>query len=529
MVSRFFTLSRKALWISAAGVLLLFAAALAAALAYEWYRVTNFEFQRLSAQARVIDENIVRQLEGANNALLSVDRDWDSFAQNGNGLALTNLRLRALSDSIPGVRTMTVMDKRGEVIASNRKELIGRVFADREYFTTAVRNPDPNSLYLSEPYKSVLGTYSVNLVRVSLTSFGEVERVHALTLDPEFFNVLLSSVRFEDDVWVSLAQSKGALLLRIPEAPALLGQDLNRPGSFFTRHMSSGSAATLLTGETGTTKTPAWMAQRTIQPQNLNMQGAFVVAVARIPSQALETWYHAALAGAIMWIVACLGTVNFLWMVNRKQLAANLLLTESERQRQRAEENVRHMAFYDTLTDLPNRRLLYDRISQSMAASIRHRRYSALLFLDLDGFKQLNDAHGHEKGDQLLKGVALRLQAEIRRDDTAARIGGDEFVIMLAELSGEIDIASKSAAVIAEKVLASLAQDHDLNGLSYRCTASLGLTLFGHMDESIDAIINRADEAMYEAKASGRNAFKVALPDGITTGSAKSASLGATD
>jgi diguanylate cyclase (GGDEF)-like protein/PAS domain S-box-containing protein len=177
-------------------------------------------------------------------------------------------------------------------------------------------------------------------------------------------------------------------------------------------------------------------------------------------------------------------------------------------ERKAAEETIRNMAFYDALTQLPNRRLLMDRLQQAQALSARNRAYSALLFIDLDKFKLLNDQHGHDKGDLLLQQVARRLQQCVRESDTVSRLGGDEFVLLLEALSVDVDEARAQAERVGAKVLATLNEDYDLGGLAYHSTPSVGVALFQGRENSGDDLLKQADLAMYNAKAAGRNQLR---------------------
>ena len=176
--------------------------------------------------------------------------------------------------------------------------------------------------------------------------------------------------------------------------------------------------------------------------------------------------------------------------------------------RKTAEEKIMNLAFYDPLTFLPNRRLLMDRLEQAMAGGVRHHRKGALLFVDLDNFKKLNDTLGHDKGDILLQQVAKRLITCTRDIDTVARLGGDEFVIMLEDLSEESIEAAMQAEVVGEKILTALNLGYQLAGIEHRSTPSIGITLFGETLESIEEPIKRADLAMYQAKSAGRNTMR---------------------
>ncbi|MEI6706879.1 MAG: diguanylate cyclase [Methylococcales bacterium] len=181
------------------------------------------------------------------------------------------------------------------------------------------------------------------------------------------------------------------------------------------------------------------------------------------------------------------------------------------------EEQLHQLAFYDPLTKLPNRRLLNDRLSQAIASSKRSGYYGALMFLDMDNFKQLNDSYGHELGDILLVEVANRLTDCVREIDTIARFGGDEFVIVLHELDVNKDEAKIRAAIVAEKVRATLAKPYLLkllpkekseNIVEYHCAVSIGVNLFIGDEISESDILKWADAAMYQAKESGRNLIR---------------------
>lgn len=179
--------------------------------------------------------------------------------------------------------------------------------------------------------------------------------------------------------------------------------------------------------------------------------------------------------------------------------------------RKEAEMQIRNLAFYDPLTALPNRRLLTDRVTQLLAASARSGRYAALMMIDLDHFKTLNDTMGHDVGDQLLVQVAERLSAAVRECDTVARIGGDEFVVMLQDLSADEKIAATQVETVAAKILGALNQPYPLKGLDaggYRNTPSIGITQFCGRKEGFDVLLKQADIALYQAKDAGRNTIR---------------------
>ncbi|MDO8250709.1 MAG: EAL domain-containing protein [Rhodoferax sp.] len=173
--------------------------------------------------------------------------------------------------------------------------------------------------------------------------------------------------------------------------------------------------------------------------------------------------------------------------------------------RKAAEAEIQQMAFYDSLTGLPNRRLFSDRLKQALTNSSRRHRNGALLFIDLDNFKNLNDTYGHDQGDLLLRQVAERLNYCVREGDTVARLGGDEFVVMLQELGDNPSDAAKRAEAVGQKMLDTLGQPYQFSHFTYHSSASLGVALFNESHDSVDELLKRADLALYQAKDAGRN------------------------
>ncbi|XDD51645.1 diguanylate cyclase [Leptospira sp. WS92.C1] len=173
-------------------------------------------------------------------------------------------------------------------------------------------------------------------------------------------------------------------------------------------------------------------------------------------------------------------------------------------QRQMAEEYLRYLAYHDYLTGLPNRTLFYERMEASIEQSTRHSRNLALLFLDLDDFKTVNDSLGHDAGDILLKQLAGRLKSEVRKDDTVARLAGDEFVIILNDIASVSDVKE-----VAEKILKGLDENFQLGDAEIKVTASIGISLFPLHGTEVENLIRYADTAMYLAKQKGKNAYTI--------------------
>jgi diguanylate cyclase (GGDEF)-like protein/PAS domain S-box-containing protein len=175
---------------------------------------------------------------------------------------------------------------------------------------------------------------------------------------------------------------------------------------------------------------------------------------------------------------------------------------------------IRRLAFYDPLTELANRRLLMERLEHALAASGQVQRYGALMYIDMDRFKTLNDTRGHQAGDEMLKQIAQRLQSSVREVDTVARLGGDEFVVLFEGLNQEKAKAVFEAERLAEKIWLALSQPYDLGKFEFVSTPSIGVTLFmDHRDGGVEDILRKADAAMYQAKQAGRNTIRMFDPE----------------
>ncbi|MFH2140665.1 MAG: diguanylate cyclase [Pseudomonadota bacterium] len=220
--------------------------------------------------------------------------------------------------------------------------------------------------------------------------------------------------------------------------------------------------------------------------------------------------------GSVLWV-----EITTRYARNEQGDVIVLGVTRDISERKQAEEQIRNLAFYDPLTQLPNRRLLLDRFNLVIAACKRSKRHAALMFIDLDNFKPLNDKQGHDVGDLLLIEVAQRMTDCVREVDTVARFGGDEFVVMLNELSTDREVSMQRASDIAEKIRQALGEPYRLcvareQGeplvVEHRCTASLGVVLFDRHCSSSEDLLRLADDAMYQAKEGGRNQVRYLEP-----------------
>jgi diguanylate cyclase (GGDEF)-like protein len=217
-----------------------------------------------------------------------------------------------------------------------------------------------------------------------------------------------------------------------------------------------------------------------------------------------RTWWFLGVCGLLPVLIA---TAVIRWRVARVE--------KREREVQElvdAHQVINNLAFYDPLTSLPNRRLLLDRLQQSLTASARSGSLRGLLFIDLDNFKSLNDTLGHPAGDMVLQETARRLTGTVRKSDTAARLGGDEFVVILEDMGAIPEAAANEVELVAEKILDAIGKPYMLVGRACLSSASIGITIFGAQGETANEILQQADIALYQAKSVGRNSVRFFAP-----------------
>ena len=488
-------------WVVYCVALVILGGFIALSLAQEHRHIESEERDRLAKQTAVVEQNLKPQLLLANRVIEDVLKNLPTWQADNDNFERGNRELQVINDTLIGIRPILIIRADGVVSASSNEKLIGMNFTHREYFKTAQRNPDPTILHISAPFKTVLDTYVVSVFRTIRAPDGGFGGIVIVSVVPEYFSILLESVRYAPDMATSLAHGDGKLFLTSPVQPNTNGKDLAQPGSFFTQHRESGNPVDVYSGNTYATGARRLIAIRTLRLTDPPMDKPLVIAASRDVDVLFAPWYRELfMQGSLFGVISIVSTAGLLLLQRRRR--------DQFKERQHADEQIRKLAFFDQLTGLPNRILLMDRLRQAMAASDRSASHGAVLFIDLDNFKTLNDTLGHDMGDLLLKQVGERLGACLRATDTVARLGGDEFVVMLTELSAHEGEAAQQVAVVGNMILATLADTYELNALPYRSTSSIGAALFKGTAMVTDDLLKQADLAMYKAKAEGRNALR---------------------
>lgn len=207
-----------------------------------------------------------------------------------------------------------------------------------------------------------------------------------------------------------------------------------------------------------------------------------------------------------------LALVNVTAVTNNSQLTHYVFMLTDITEKKVAEEKILELAFYDPLTKLPNRRLLLDRLEHSISVSARNNQYSAVLFIDLDNFKTLNDTKGHDYGDIFLVEIAERLKSCAREGDSVARLGGDEFIIVLHEIANDSNMAIKNTETVCNKIRQVINQPCVIKGYTHQSSASIGVSFFYNDNVLVSELLKQADTAMYSAKSAGRNSTRIYDP-----------------
>lgn len=753
----------KARFVGQWGVMLLALTLLAGAVVHNLYKsyqdIRTGEEHRLLTQVRVLDVNLSSRLQGTDRILLAIRNDLANVPADRWSGVMTSRRLEVLAGVMPGVLSILAVDGKGIIRLSNRKNLLGSDVSHREYFKTALHNPDPSLLFVSPPFKTLIGVWSMTLVRVIHNAQGEFAGITVASLNPDYFKTVLGSVNYAPDMWSAIAHGDGVQFLIAPERDAQQGKNIARPGSLFSRHIAGGTHESIMSGTVFATGEQRLMAQLTIRPAALHMDKPLAVAASRDLSAIFRTWRsHAwqqgvtftaimliavtALTGfqlyqskhllqttlaqsalrdtrqqlmeiidflpdatfvvdqdnkVVIWnramekmsgvpkeeiigrgdheysipfygcrrphlldlldlddselatryanirrdgeilnaetfcpalhggkgsyvwatavplynssghrvgtiesirdiserkksdeylrklthgiensasavlITDIQGTIEYvnhkfsqltgytpeeaigrnprilksestprevfdnLWqtilsgrewrgeLLNRRRngevywsitsisplynddgkITHFIANVEDINERKNAEATIERLAYYDPLTDLPNRRMMQDRLELALKRCRRQESAAALLYIDLDRFKHINDSLGHPAGDKLLREMADRFTKNLRDDDIVCRMGGDEFAVILHDIHHAED-----AVPVARKLLEAVAEPLMLEGSEVVVTGSVGIALFPRDGDDGRTLEKHADLALYHAKEEGKNTFR---------------------
>ncbi|WP_310494007.1 PAS domain S-box protein [Dechloromonas sp.] len=338
---------------------------------------------RIEAEARSRLENhsliVVNELERRLKSIsVVIDNLRDTLpAQRSqpNGQAIVTHELSMLTQALEGVRTLAYFDAGGTVLASNRSHLPGQNFAQREYFQTVLKNPDPDKLYLSEPFVTTLGAYTMTLARMVKGPSGEFAGIVTASIDNDSIGTLLHSIHAGRETTLSVMHGSGKLLVLIPEQEkTTTGLSVNVPGSFFQRHTASGQPASLMTGMSYALGSERLMSMRTLQPEGLRMTSSLVIGAARDLDEIFAPWKTQASTRALLFLLVATGSTLLLFQYQRGQKAFDRQIQQKNEENQRA-----LLTFQRFIDHIPGAAYLKDADSRVLMAN---RGFQTLLGMD---------------------------------------------------------------------------------------------------------------------------------------------------
>ncbi|MGE3259225.1 MAG: diguanylate cyclase, partial [Geobacter sp.] len=617
-MSRKFEKGFLAQWVVLAVGLVLLGGAVAHNLYKIHHDIMVGERHRLQTQARVVSDNLTVQIAAADRIITALRSELSGRDPAAWQRVIAEKQMKLFQDVLPGIRVLNAIDADGRIRLSNRDELVGRSMAQRDYFIHARDARNKDILFDSSPFRTLLGAWGVTLVRVVKGHDGAFGGIIAATLNPDYFQTLLRSVNYSQDMVTAIIHGDGLIFTMEPKRVELSGKNLNLPGTFFSAHRESGKQENLYSGTLYATNDQRLMIFKTFQPEQLQLEKPLMVLAARRLDAVTADWrthtrYQTAtfLAITLLASLALLvyqrrqnqllqeaeavndhlrklqlgvensasgvlitdvnGTIEYvnrkftqvtgytaaeavghnprilksestprevfqeLWstilrgeewhgeLLNRRksgevywsvasisplrneagQITHFIANVEDINERKNAEATIERLAYFDPLTDLPNRRMLQDRLEQGLKRSRRQDNGMALLYIDLDRFKQVNDSLGHPAGDRLLKELSRRLRAVLRDDDVVCRLGGDEFAVILHDIHHEEDVVP-----VLNKLLHIIEQPVVLEEGELFISASIGVSLYPKDGEDAKTLEKHADMALYHAKEEGKNTFR---------------------
>ncbi len=516
------------------------------------------------------------------------------------------------------VRTLSILDSTGKVVASNQNQLIGQSFPERDYFRIPQKAPNNSILYVSPPFRTITGGWLIALSRSIVDTNGKFAGVATASLDPTDFCLILNAVRDSPQTWAALAHGDGTLFVWESLSRDIQGLNLSTPESLFTKHIHSGNGTSFFIDEIAANGERSMIAIQTIKPDALHMNTPLVLGLGRNLENHYSEWsVHARYHFLVYFLMVGIGggvllttqqtrhsailrsetaeaqlievsaelasffniTPSLLCIMNfdgsyrkinpawnkymgyshtdlagqsfydffhpedrttvvsairelqhgntiRNLVARFKKIDGSYRHlewagakcndslflaafdvtaRVEEEEQLQAMAFHDQLTGLPNRTLMFDRLNQAISSAGRGGKKTGVLFLDLDGFKAINDTYGHDTGDTVLKTFSHKLVQAVRNVDTVARLGGDEFVIILKDIQ-----TTNDAVIAAEKILEKTRKAIYIDKYKYiHIGASIGISIWPDNGTDINDLLLAADMAMYKSKKNGKNCYSL--------------------
>lgn len=451
----------------------------------------NSEEQRLLNLLNAFHDNLVRDLVTIDNALDTLQGDLPTWLSEEDGQNRAMRRMRSIRNTINGVSSVLIIEDTGQVWSADTDEHIGTQVKPYELPSTGTHTA--KQLYVVAPEKTGQGEWILTLVKRVSVPARSFSAQAIIRLTPDAFQYLARSVLFSGDTRAAIVHSGGMMFLNAGLQDVSSGISLACPDSVLNVHLRSGRNVSILHAETVQNKEKRLLVIRTLVHPHLDINPPLVVSISRSSKAIYEIVDQARLMYLMLYVLIILILVCGLLILDRREI-------EIESEKARIRMDLERMALHDPLTGLCNRRMLTDNLQQYLARNKRTGSLLAVLFIDLDGFKVVNDTLGHDTGDALLKALAERMKALLRASDTLARLGGDEFIAVIHDVTNR-----ESCKQTAKRLLEAASTPFLINGTSVRISASIGIRLSSTGEVPVEMLIQEADQAMYHAKQAGKN------------------------
>ena len=450
---------------------------------------------------QVLEENVLATFNNADLLLREVQRNVrPEDIRRSHGISRSREQelhalLKSQVDSVPAVAVIRITDAKGDNVYSSLDWIPHINISDRKYFQRQ-RADATAGLVISAPLISrTTGKWTFILSRRLNFKDGSFAGIILVILDLNYFHHLYHTLNLGTHGLVALFDSDLRLAARYPSSENNMGKIANLHAK---KYIDTGITHTVYHAKAALDNIQRMIGYRQVA-------GLPLIVFAGIAEEDyLAEWHRHIWQSSFGVMIFSFIVIGFVLLQRRAEDA----LRRSEVKSKSDEEKITYLAFYDRLTGLPNRQLLTDRLNQAVVASARSGKKGALLFIDLDNFKTVIDTHGYDMADLILKQAAQRLELCVRNSDSVSRIDGDEFVVLLENLSAKPLEAAAQTEIIGEKILTSLSQPYQLDTYEHHGTASIGVTLFNGSQLATDELLKQADIAMYQAKKAGRNTLR---------------------
>lgn len=500
------------------------------------------EIEQLSNMTTVLHTSIQNDLLLVDRALATLVYDMAEWRREDNSQYKAFRRLRAMRQTLSGVSAFYLVLDDGYIWAASYLSEQDRYYPDSPFLDNIIATASLGRLYLGPPNLDQQGLINMTAVKRLAIPGTELTVTAIAMLNPASFSTLLKSVLYTKDTIAAIYYEDGTVFALADRNGLSSGMSAAAPQSLFNKHKAEGFLSSIQKGKLVITGDSRVIAFKTIASDRIILDTSLTVAISRNYSVLItETVSSYVLVTLLYLVITILVFAGLIILERRRALL--------EQERERNQRALKRLAHHDPLTGLPNRRLLSDRLRHAILRCQRNSSAIAIIFLDMDGFKEVNDQYGHETGDALLIALSRRMASCIRATDTLARLGGDEFIILLEPIKTD-----KEVAISAERVLASIYQDipltHANEEIHITVSVSAGISLFMsstevetvqqekkrrkdivRLEQTVlikkandiaERLLNEADQAMYRAKRSGKNRF-VFFKDATATPESSSA------